>query len=197
MKFIIGAGGMGREVAEYLSDLDGAFQFAVQAEYLTSNEVDGIRVCSLEEIAEEDQIVIAIGKPTARFNIASELKSYSYFSVIHKTSVISPTAQLGSGIIVAPGVVVSAACKIGNHVILNYNCTLGHDVQLGDFVSIYPGAAISGNVRLGSRVLIGANASIREGVQLVDDVTIGMGAVVLNSINEPGVYVGNPLRKID
>src|SRR5690606_9840563 len=126
MKFIIGAGGMGREVAEYLGNLDGAFQFAVQAEYITSNEVDGIRVCSLEKISEKDQIVIAIGDPTVRFNIASQLKSNSYFSVVHKTSVISPTAHLGSGLIVAPGVVVSAACTIGNHVILNYNCTLGH-----------------------------------------------------------------------
>lgn len=197
MKFIVGAGGMGREVAEYLSDVKTAFQFAVQDEYLLSEEVDGIRVCSLEEITEDDQIVIAVGDPKVRFKIASKLKSNSYFSVVHKASVISATAQLGSGIIVAPGVVVSAACKIGNHVILNYNCTLGHDVKLGDFVSIYPGAAISGNVQLGSRVLIGANASIREGVQLADDVTIGMGAVVLNSINEPGVYVGNPLRKID
>jgi acetyltransferase-like isoleucine patch superfamily enzyme len=48
---------------------------------------------------------------------------------------------------------------------------------------------------LGNRVSIGTNATILP-VTICDDVTIGAGSVVVRDIFSPGIYAGNPARKI-
>ena len=49
---------------------------------------------------------------------------------------------------------------------------------------------------IGDRVLIGSQSCIREGIEVCSDAIIGMGAVVVKDIKEPGVYVGNPAKRI-
>ncbi len=48
---------------------------------------------------------------------------------------------------------------------------------------------------VGNRVAIGSNATILP-VRIVDDVVIGAGAVVTHDLLEPGIYAGNPARKL-
>jgi acetyltransferase-like isoleucine patch superfamily enzyme len=48
---------------------------------------------------------------------------------------------------------------------------------------------------IGNNVSIGTNATILP-VTICDNVVVGAGAVVTRNIVEPGVYAGNPARKI-
>ena len=48
---------------------------------------------------------------------------------------------------------------------------------------------------VGNKVSIGSNATIPP-VRICDGVVIGAGAVVTSDIAEPGIYAGNPARKI-
>jgi acetyltransferase-like isoleucine patch superfamily enzyme len=48
---------------------------------------------------------------------------------------------------------------------------------------------------LGNEVLIGSNATILP-VRICDRVVVGAGAVVTQDITVPGVYAGNPARKL-
>ena len=48
---------------------------------------------------------------------------------------------------------------------------------------------------IGDKVFIGSNATILP-VEICNDVIIGAGAVVTKNINEPGIYAGNPAKKI-
>ncbi len=52
-----------------------------------------------------------------------------------------------------------------------------------------------GKTRIGNRVSIGTHATILP-VTICDDVVVGAGAVVTRDIQEPGIYVGNPARKL-
>jgi UDP-3-O-[3-hydroxymyristoyl] glucosamine N-acyltransferase len=45
-------------------------------------------------------------------------------------------------------------------------------------------------------VYVGTNASIKEKINIHSLVTIGMNAGVVKHINEPGVYIGTPTKKI-
>jgi acetyltransferase-like isoleucine patch superfamily enzyme len=47
--------------------------------------------------------------------------------------------------------------------------------------------------RIGNNVSIGTNATVMP-VTICDRVVIGAGSVVTKSINEPGIYAGNPAR---
>jgi acetyltransferase-like isoleucine patch superfamily enzyme len=52
-----------------------------------------------------------------------------------------------------------------------------------------------GTTTVGDRVSIGSNATLLP-VRVCSDVVIGAGSVVTRDITEPGVYAGNPARKL-
>jgi UDP-3-O-[3-hydroxymyristoyl] glucosamine N-acyltransferase len=43
---------------------------------------------------------------------------------------------------------------------------------------------------------MGNNSSIREKIKITNSVTIGMNSAVVNNIEESGVYIGLPSKKI-
>jgi acetyltransferase-like isoleucine patch superfamily enzyme len=51
------------------------------------------------------------------------------------------------------------------------------------------------STRIGNNVSIGSNATILP-VVICNNVVIGAGSVVTRDITEPGVYAGNPAKKI-
>ena len=57
-------------------------------------------------------------------------------------------------------------------------------------------AEISVSVSIGNNVWLGPNSSIIDNISIADNSFIGIGAVVTKSISEPGVYAGNPAKKL-
>lgn len=87
--------------------------------------------------------------------------------------------------------------KIGKHAHLNLHTTIGHDCIIGDYFTTAPATNISGNCEFGECVYFGTNSSVRQGIKICDNVTIGMGGIVVKNINEEGVYIGNPVKKLN
>jgi UDP-3-O-[3-hydroxymyristoyl] glucosamine N-acyltransferase len=104
---------------------------------------------------------------------------------------------IGEGSIICPNTILTTNIKIGNHTHLNLGSTIGHDTITGDFFTTAPGVKISGNCIIGDRVYFGTNSSVRERITICDDVTIGLNGGVVKNINEPGTYVGVPVKKIN
>ena len=59
-----------------------------------------------------------------------------------------------------------------------------------------PGAIVSGNVKIYDLVYLGTNSSIKEKISIHSLTTIGLNSGVIKNIEEPGVYVGTPAKKI-
>jgi len=183
---IFGAGGFGREVAA-ATDRDVKYVFCTD---------DGKHGITPAQIKETDSVIIAVGNPTARREIAKRLGNVKYVCAQYPKCISIGNNSMGAGCIFCAGVVITTDVKLGNFVIVNINATIGHDARIGDFTTISPAANISGNVTIGEGCYIGTNASIKEGVTICDNVTIGMGSVVLNDITEEGTYVGVPAKRI-
>ena len=81
-------------------------------------------------------------------------------SIIHPTSVISPSATIGAGSYIAATAVVSSNAVVGRGCLISIGVSVGHDVQIGDDCILNPGVRISGHCKVGSRTLIGANSFI-------------------------------------
>ena len=103
-------------------------------------------------------------------------------------------------------VVIGDNCKVQSHaficelVTIGNDCFIGHGVMfVNDLFSM--GGPARGNkdlwksTKIGNNVSIGSNATILP-VTICDKVVIGAGAVVTKNITEPGIYAGNPAKKI-
>lgn len=101
---------------------------------------------------------------------------------------------------------IGARTKVQSHTFVCELVTIGDDCFIGHGVmfindSFSTGGPAQGrrelwsSTRIGNRVSIGSNATIMP-VTVCDGVVIGAGAVVTRDILEPGVYAGNPARRI-
>ena len=90
------------------------------------------------------------------------------------------------------GAHVSTNVRLGRHVHVNPNATIGHDSILESFVSVNPAAIISGDVHVRSRTLIGAGAIVLQGLSIGAGTTVGAGAVVTRTVPDGVVVKGVP-----
>lgn len=148
-------------------------------------------------IFDDEEVFIAIGDNKIRKSIFQSLDGKAALGdAYHPTSEIGYGVQLGAMTMLGANSVVNALAKLGNGVIINTGAIVEHECTLGDFVHIAPGAVLAGSVNIGDNSFIGAGAVVKQGVNICSDVIIGAGAIVVNSITEPGTYVGIPARKL-
>jgi sugar O-acyltransferase (sialic acid O-acetyltransferase NeuD family) len=142
-------------------------------------------------------VSIAIGDSMIREKILTQLpEKIEYISIFHPNAVVSKWVTIGEGAIICAGNILTCDITIGKYAQLNLNTTIGHDCVIGDFLTTAPNVNISCNCVIGNHVYFGTASSIKQGLRITDNVVIGMGAVVTKDINEPGVYIGNPAKKL-
>lgn len=117
--------------------------------------------------------------------------------------IISPLAHLAKGVTLGEGSIVmhraliNSNASVGKNCIINTFALIEHDSTIGDHCHISTASIVNGTCVIGNRVFIGSNSVIVNDVNIADDVIIGAGSVVKKSINQPGLYVGNPARRIE
>ncbi len=99
---------------------------------------------------------------------------------------------------------IGSNTRIQSHSFICANVTVGQNCFIGHGVMFVNDKFSNGKVNyeppfekitIGDNVLIGSNSSILP-VSITDNVIIGAGSVVTKNIFEPGVYAGNPAKKI-
>jgi acetyltransferase-like isoleucine patch superfamily enzyme len=123
-----------------------------------------------------------------------------YGCVINKDSFIGPFVEVQKDVEIGERVKIQSHSFICEMVTIGNDCFIGHGVMfINDLFS--KGAPANGNkglwmnTKIGSNVSIGSNSTILP-VNICNNVVIGAGSVVTKNIEQPGVYLGNPARKI-
>ena len=194
---IFGKGGFAREVKYHLMNkYKNNIKLDLLSDIIDKNDNDIIDIKNIDKTKYD--ILLATGDPHLRKKIYYSFKELNYINYIHDlNNILDPSSIIiDNGSIICAGSILTTNIRIGlcNHI--NLNCTIGHDTQLGNFVTCSPGVNISGNCKIGNNVLIGTNSAIREHITICDNVVIGMNSNIIKNITEPGIYVGNPLKKI-
>jgi sugar O-acyltransferase (sialic acid O-acetyltransferase NeuD family) len=203
---IVGTGGFGKEVLCCLidtlkpkeSEINQVACFMVSDDHWKEDKVMGINVIRQSEFDPKIyDAIVGVGDPLIRKKIVESLPDEtSYATIIHPSVTMSKWVEIGEGSIITAGTILTCNIKIGKHAHLNLHTTIGHDCIIGDYFTSTPGVNVSGNCTFGDCVYLGTNTSVREKISICNNVTIGMGGVVLKSINDEGIYVGSPLRKL-
>ncbi len=119
---------------------------------------------------------------------------------------IGDNSFVGPFVEIQKGVRIGHRCKIQSHAFICELVTIGDDCFISHgAMFINDTFAGDGPARgrkelwkstvIGNRVSIGTNATVLP-VTICDDVVIGAGSVVTRDITSPGVYAGNPARKM-
>jgi acetyltransferase-like isoleucine patch superfamily enzyme len=113
---------------------------------------------------------------------------------------VGPFVEIQKNVVIGSNTKVQSHTFICELVTIGNNCFISHGVMFINDVFKNGGPAggdksLWKKTVIGNGVSIGTNATILP-VEIVDNVVIGAGAVVTKDILEPGVYVGNPAKKL-
>jgi len=203
---IYGAGGFAREVAWLLSTHERREVYDVVG-YVEDGAAEGrilngkpvLSWQSLSAGPRDVLVTVAVGSPQARRAIVTKCaeSGFAFATLVHHSVEMSAFVELGVGSIVCCGCILTVNIRIEQHVHVNLDCTVGHDVRIGEFTTIAPGVHVSGNVHIGKSVYIGTGASIINGTSesplvIADGTVIGAGACITKSTEANSLYAGVP-----
>lgn len=107
--------------------------------------------------------------------------------------VVEDDVEIGAGCAIDRGAMgntrIGAGTKIDNLSHIAHNCNVGRDV------AIAAGAMIAGSVAIGDRVTIAGHVAVGGHIQIGPDIRIGGASGVMQSVEEPGDYMGYPLME--
>lgn len=116
--------------------------------------------------------------------------------IISPTAHVSNHATIEEGTIIMHQALINAAVSIGKACIINSKALIEHEAIIDDFCHISTAACINGQVNIGANCFIGSNTVVGNNVTITTNSIIAAGSQVLKNIGTPGVYIGNPLKKI-
>lgn len=146
-----------------------------------------------------DEFVIGIGYK----HLAVKKKIFERFkdkipfaNIIHSSVYVDKSVTIGIGNVFYPGSIIDQNVKIKDNNIINLGCVISHDSIIGSHNFFSPRVNVAGYVEIEDQVILGIGTTIIDNLQISKKVQTGGGSVVINNLNNPGLYVGNPTRFI-
>lgn len=170
---------------------------------IQQTKINGYKVLGTEcEINKypDAYFVCAVGASRVREKIVKNMKlvnpDIKFGTVIDPSVNLSDQITIGEGTIICAHTIITVNISIGNHVIINLDCTIGHDAVIQDFVTLYPSVNISGMTKIGRAAELGTGMQIIQGKTIGEYSILGAGAVVVKDIPTKCTAVGSPAKPI-
>ncbi len=207
---IVGAGGFGREVFQWLEDW---IQTQPKSDHtikgFLSLDVDLLKDYDLPvgvlgsefdyEIQESDRFIIAIGSAVRKKVVVEELRGRGakFFGFAHPTTVVSKSAKIGEGTILCPFATVCADTKVGQFCTFNIYSSAGHDSTIGHYSVLSPYATLNGFATVGEEAFLGTHSTILAGKTVGNRARISANALVVSNVAEDSTVLSKPGVTID
>ncbi len=199
---IVGAGGFGREALQLvraINEVRHEFDFLgfLDDGVVEEGLLERARAQCLgttERLADLDtSYVVAIGTSGPRRRIDERARRHDRHpaTLVHPMATMGVDVQLSEGTVVAASTHLTTNVRVGRHVQLNLDCTVGHDTIIEDFVTLYPGVHVGGGVVIESGATLGIGSVVLPGARIGRDAVVGGGAIVTGDV-APGTTVVGP-----
>lgn len=203
--YIVGAGGFGRELYNWMGGLEAVGKEWQVRGFLDDDAgaLDGydypkhvIGSITEHEPREEDVYVCGIGSQQHKRKVCEALKSRGahFISVIHPTVIMGRNVQLGEGVVLCPRVTLTCDIEVGAMAMINCHTSIGHDVRIGDWVTISANCDLTGYTEAGEGAYFGSGARVIPGKMVGARAIVGAGSVVIRDVPEGVSVFGNPAR---
>jgi sugar O-acyltransferase (sialic acid O-acetyltransferase NeuD family) len=192
--YIIGAGGLGREMAATLSFFKDDPNYKLIG-FIDDSQPEGKIINNFKVLGNIEFLksinytnaLIGVGVPKIREQIFARLLSYqniSFPTIIHpKASIHSKEfVTIEKGCYIADGSILTTNISIGKFTYLLPGVTLSHDTTIGDFCTLMPGVRVCSGGTIGNGVTIGAGSIIAKPVTICDGTLIPPGSIITSNI---------------
>lgn len=191
---LVGMGGFGREVVQYLRDDENREQTRANSRvndhytkptlaYLDDQDLSAYEQTSgLVGLGSpkdfhpslNDRLLITVGSTKCRANFWDLLqpRGAKFHTFIHPTAVVSSTATIAPGTIICPFAMIGHQAEVGENVVVNCYASVGHDAVVGQHSILSPYASVLGQAKLGTECFLGTRATVFPGVRLGANCTI-------------------------
>jgi sugar O-acyltransferase (sialic acid O-acetyltransferase NeuD family) len=205
---IVGVGGLGREIAEWIEDINEVRPAFRLLGFLDddvrkhgTNPHDLPVLGDLDWLTERSgtvAVAVGIGNPAPKRRVVERLRRHSakFPAIVHPNAVVGRHVAVGEGTVICPGVIATTDIELGAFVTLNFGLTVGHDSIVEDYVTLAPGVHLSGYTRVREGADIGAGAVTIPSVEIGAWSVVGAGAAVTRSLPANCTAVGVPARVI-
>jgi len=142
--------------------------------------------------------VCAIGNTVARKKIHQKTKKFGIraTNLIHPSVKMTKYVDIGEGVIITAGNILTTQITLHDYVFLNLGCTVGHEAILKSYTNCAPNCNVSGNVILEKGVHLGTGVQVINNITIGEWTTVGAGAVVIKNLPSHSVAVGIPAKII-
>lgn len=201
---LVGGGAFARELFDWFQDTliargDRFIGVLVDSGGDTTNLPGNLPVVgsvSAESIKPEWTLVMGVAAPALKKTLRERLAGAAFGQLLHPTSIVSASASLGEGVILAPFTIVSANARVEDLVSVNVHSSVGHDVTLGAYSTLSSYVDLTGRVQVGPECLWGSGSRIIPGTRVGEQSTIGAGAVVTRHVKPHSTLYAPPARTL-
>ena len=204
--FIIGAGPFGRELFGWFKqdpNYTNRFSFAGfldNRRSLLDDHGDEYNIVGDPfnfPFSKDDFCIIGLADPLYKSELIKQINgNSSIISFISSRAIISHTAKIGVGSVIAPWVSISNDTNIGKYVSVLIGAKIGHDCDVQHFSSLMADVKLAARVNINKKVYVGLGATIINDVSIGKSSIVGAGSVVLRSQKDQITVFGNPAKKI-
>ena len=205
---ILGAGGMGQEVADIVrAAASDDTRYRLIGFVDDDRALHGLEVLGLPVLGDlrwlsgrRAALAMGVGAPAARRRPGPRRKRSGpsrrrHWSTL--TAYVGLGVELGEGTVVGAHATMTADVVVGRFGIVNVGATVSHNARLGDFATVAPGAHLAGHVHLGEGADVGIGASVTQGNTIGAWSIVGAGTVVIGDVEADTTVVGCPARVVD
>ena len=204
---VVGAGGFGQEIvwaARNFNRIHPSYDIVGYCDDDASKKGKTIYGCKVLGSPEELDLLVsakpyylcAIGNNEIRKRMAERINALGWHAetIIDPSVIAAEYVSLGQGTYVAAGSILSPYANIGDHVIVNHHCSIGHNSVLADFVQVAPGGRVSGAAVLQEGSMMGSNAVVAPGMSVGRGSVVGASSFVVTNVPDFCTVIGNPAR---
>jgi len=202
---IIGAGGFGRELHEMLWECLPPAEYRFKG-FLANDPYElsgfGVDATILDHPDQYrphpgDRFLLAIGDMDVRRRVVETLvdKGGEFLTLIHPTSVIAKTAQIGKGVVIYPFTTIMNRGIVDDFVHLSIYASVGHDACVGMYSLMAPYATLNGFSVLEEEVYMSTHSTVAPEKRVGRKSKVSANSAVMQDVPTCSLVHGVPGRQ--